>query len=79
MMKKNTKKQGNILVCNYGTLISGGATKLHLAKIDKRVKISMFIMLFKGKYDSLKPFYEDLKILLLSKNIKLLQGKFIWN
>ena len=36
-------------------------------------------MLFQGKYDSLKPFYEDPKMLLLSETIKLVQGKFVWN
>ena len=30
------------------------------------------------KFDSVKPFYEYLKILPLKNNIKLLQGKFIW-
>ena len=63
----------------YRTLIWGGATKSHLAKIDKSIKKSMFIMLFQGKYDSLKPCYEDPKILLLSETIKLVQGKFVWN
>lgn len=61
----------------YRTLIWGGATKSHLAKIDKSIKKSMRIMLFKGKYDLVKPFYEYLKILPSSENIKLLQGKFI--
>lgn len=63
----------------YRTLIWGGATKSHLAKIDKSIKKSMFIMLLQGKYDSLKPFYEDPKILLLSETMKLVQGKFVWN
>ena len=63
----------------YRTLIWGGATKSHLAKIDKSIKKSMFIMLFQGKYDSLKPCYEDPKILILSETIKLVQGKFVWN
>ena len=35
-------------------------------------------MLFKGKYDSVKPFYEYLNILPLSENIKQLQDKFMW-
>lgn len=63
----------------YRTLIWGGATKSHLAKIDESIKKSMFIMLLQGKYDSLKPFYEDPKMLLLSETIKLVQGKFVWN
>ena len=63
----------------YRTLIWGGATKSHLAKIDKSIKKSMFIMLLQGKYDSLKPFYEDPKILLLFETMKLVQGKFVWN
>ena len=38
----------------------------------------MFLMLFKGNYDSVKPFYDYLKILPLSENVKLLQGKCVW-
>ena len=37
----------------------------------------MPIMLFKGKYDSVKALYEYLKILPLSENMKLLQGNII--
>ena len=38
----------------------------------------MRIMLFKEKYDSVKPFYEYLKIFPLSENIEVLPGKFMW-
>ena len=38
----------------------------------------MRTMLFKNRYDNGKPFYKHLNILPLTKNIKLLQGKFIW-
>ena len=36
-------------------------------------------MLFKDKYDSVKPFNEYLDILTLLDNIKLFQGKYMWN
>ena len=32
----------------------------------------------KNRYDNLKPFFKHLNILRLTKNIKLLQGKFMW-
>ena len=63
----------------YGTLAWGAATNNHLEKVNKSVKRSIRTMLFKDKYDSVKPFYEYLNILLLLYNIKLLQGKYMWN
>ena len=38
----------------------------------------MRTMLFKNRFDNVKPFYKHLNILPLTKNIKLLQGKFMW-
>ena len=35
-------------------------------------------MLFKNRFDNVKPFYKHLNIIPLTKNIKLLQGKFMW-
>ena len=38
----------------------------------------MHTMLFKNRYDNVNPFYKQLHILPLIKNIKLLKGKFMW-
>ena len=38
----------------------------------------MRTMLFKNRYDNVKPFFKSLNILPLIKNIKLIQGKFMW-
>ena len=62
----------------YGTLAWGGAPNKYLDKIDKCIKRSMCTMLFKNRFDNVKPFYKHLNILPLTKNIKLLQGKFMW-
>ena len=51
---------------DYVTLIGGGSAKSHLTKICKSIKKSIRSMLFKEKHDSVKPFYEYLKILPLS-------------
>ena len=44
---------------HYGILIWGRETTSHLTKTDKRIKKSMRIMLFKGKHDSVKAFFES--------------------
>ena len=62
----------------YGTLAWGGAPNKYLDKIDKCIKRSMCTVLFKNRFDNVKPFYKHLNILPLTKNIKLLQGKFMW-
>ena len=41
-------------------------------------KRSIRTVLFKNKFDNVKPFYKHLNILRLTKNIKLIQGKFMW-
>ena len=51
----------------YGTLAWSGAPSKYFDKIDKCIKRSMRTMLFK-----------HLNILPLTKNVKLLQGKFMW-
>ena len=38
----------------------------------------MRTILVKTRYDNVKPFYKHLSILPLTKNIKFLQGKFMW-
>ena len=38
----------------------------------------MRTMLFKNRFDNVKPFYKHLNILPLTNNMKLLQGKFMW-
>ena len=63
----------------YGTLAWSAAANVHLETLNKSVKRSVRAMLFKGKHDSVKPYYEYLQILPLSDNIKLLRGKFMWN
>ena len=49
-----------------------------LEKYHKKHYKSTGIMLFKGKYDSIKQCCEYLKTLPLSEIIKLLQGTFMW-
>ena len=44
----------------------------------KCIKRSMSTILFKNRYGNVKPFYKHCNILPLTKNIKLLQGKFMW-
>ena len=50
----------------------------NLDKIEKYIKRSMCTMLFKNRFDNVKPFYKHLNIPPLTKIIKLLQGKFMW-
>ena len=63
----------------YGTLAWGGAPNEYLDKIEKCIKRSMGTMLFQNRFNNVKPFYKHLNILPLTKNIKLLQGKFMWS
>ena len=62
----------------YGTLAWSGAPSKYFDKIDKCIKRSMRTMLFKNRFDNVKAFYKHLNILPLTKNVKLLQGKFMW-
>ena len=62
----------------YGTLAWGGAPYKYLDKIGKCIKRSMHTMLFKNRYDNIKPFFKHLNILPLTKNIKpFRKGKFM--
>ena len=82
-VKKNTLK--NIYYSfvkphiDYGTLAWGTFTNIHLETLNKSIKRSIRAILFKGKYDSVKPYYKYLQILPFLDNIKLLRGKFMWN
>ena len=62
---------------DYGTLAWGGAAKTHLTKIDKSMRKTIRLMMFKEKRHTAKPLYEYLKILLVSLNPKLLKTKFM--
>ena len=56
----------------------GGAPYKYLDKIDKCIKCSMCTVLFENRLDNVRLFYKHLNMLPLTKNIKLLQGKFMW-
>ena len=62
----------------YGKLAWGGAPYKYLDKTDKYIKCSMCAKLFKNRFENVKPFYKHLNIPPLTKNIKLLQRKFMW-
>ena len=53
----------------YGAIAWGGAPNKYLDKIDKCIKRTM---LFKNRFDNVKPLYKHINILPLTKNIKLL-------
>ena len=52
-------------------------SKTYLEKINKTLNRSIRTILFKQKYDIVKPFYKYLGILPWKQNIKLQQGKFM--
>ena len=62
---------------DYGTLAWGGAARTHLTKIDRSIRKTIRLMMFKEKRHTAKPLYEYLKILPVSLNNKLLQAKFM--
>ena len=64
---------------DYGTLAWGGAARTHLTKIDRSIRKTIRLMMFKEKRHTAKPLYEYLKILPVSLNNKLLQAKFMKN
>ena len=61
----------------YGNLGWGGAPKTKIELINRSIKRSIRTMMDMDKFDSVKPFYEYLKILPFKDNMKLLQGKFM--
>ena len=62
----------------YATLVWGVAPKIHLLKTDRIIHKSIRTMLFKNKFESVKPLYKYLNILSLNNTIKLMRGKFMW-
>ena len=64
---------------DYGTLAWGTSANIHFETFNKSIKRSIRAILFKGKYDSVKPYYKYLQILPFLDNIKLLRGKFMWS
>ena len=63
---------------DYRSLTWGGTTNTHLLKLKRTLNKAMRIMAFKSKHKSAKPLNVYYKILILEANIKLNQGKFIW-
>ena len=63
---------------DYRSLTWGGTTNTHLLKLKRTLNKAMRIMAFRSKYKSAKPLNVYYKILILEANIKLNQGKFIW-
>ena len=62
---------------DYGTLAWGGTAKTHLTKIDRSIRKTIRLMMFKEKRHTVKPLYEYLKKLPVTLNNKLLQVKFM--
>ena len=61
------------------TLAWGTSANIHFETLNQSIKRSIWAILFKGKYDSVKPYYKYLQILPFLDNIKLLRGKFMWS
>ena len=62
---------------DYETLAWGGAAKNHLIKIDRSVRKTIRLMMFKEKRHTAKSLGEYLKMLPVSLDNKLLQAKFM--
>ena len=60
-----------------GALIWGGVAKTHVKKIDRSLRKTIKLTMFKDKKHIVKPLYKYLKILPLELNIKLLHAKFM--
>ena len=61
----------------YGSLTWEGAPKTTLSIIDRNIRKTLRIMIFRKRPDSAIPLYQGLDILPLASNIKLLQSKFM--
>ena len=60
---------------DYGALVWGGTAKTHTNKLERSLRKTIRLMMFKDKKHNAKPLYKYLKILPLELNIKLLQAK----
>ena len=61
----------------YGSLTWERAPKTTLSIIDRNIRKTLRIMIFRKRPDSAIPLYQRLDILPLASNIKLLQSKFM--
>ena len=59
----------------YGNLAWGGVPKTKIELVNRSIKCPIRTMMDMDKFDSVKPFYEYLKILPFKDNMKLSQGK----
>ena len=62
---------------DYGALTWGGVAKTHVKKLDRSLRKTIKLMMFKDKKHIVKPLCKYLKILPLELNIKLLHTKFM--
>ena len=75
---KNLFKSSLKPYIEYGNLAWSGAPKAKIKLINRSTKRSIRTMKDIDKFESLKPFYECLKILPFKDNTKLLQNRFMW-
>ena len=62
---------------DYGALAWGVEAKKHAKKLDRSLRKTIRLMMFKDKKHIAKPLYKYLEILPLELNRTLLQGKFM--
>ena len=80
LARKTTEKYAQ---CLYQALLRvwftylGGAPKTTLSIIDRNIRKTLRIMMFRKRPDSAIPLYQRIDILPLASNIKLLQSKFM--
>ena len=75
---KNFYKSFLKIYIEYGNFAQGGVPKTKIELINRSIKCPIRTVMDMDKIDSVKPFYEHLKILPCKDNMKLLQGKFMW-